>query len=449
MRDMDRTGISQEMKQGMVATTSMQLFMRALQANTTELSQLIREAMESNPVLEELPPPDNERDEDSWEDLSENTQGQTARREFAFDSLTAQPTLTEHLHEQVIQSALDPDTEHALLLLTNELDHRGFFEEAPENIANRLGIAPNLLERALTTLRELDPPGVGARDLRDSLLIQLEQLGESNGLTAELLRHRWDDLVQHRYDVAAKSLGVSAEAVQAAALRIARLNPNPGAEFLREEPPITPDIIVEVTPQGDIQIFLAEAEWPTLTMNSAYKEMLATRSSNRELHGYLSKCFREGRELIRAIAARQDTILNIGRAIVEKQKDFFLHGAESLRPLTMDELAVGLGIHPSTVSRAVNGKYLLCNYGLLELRYFFQSGIATESENNEDSSALAAAAVQSQIKKLIEAEDPNSPLSDAKLEAQLAQQGITVARRTIAKYREIMKILPARLRKRY
>ncbi len=449
MRDMDRAGVSQEMKQGMVATTSMQLFMRTLQANTLELSQLIREAMESNPVLEELSPREIQSDEESWEDFAESDPEQTTRRDFAFESLHALPTLAEHLREQVMQSALEPDTEQALLLLTEELDHRGFFEEAPEKVAERKGIAPVLLKRALATLRELDPPGVGARDLRDSLLIQLEQLDEGNGLAAELLRYRWDDMVQHRYDSAAKALGVSAESVQAAALRIARLNPNPGAGFLREEPPVAPDLIVEVDQHGAIHTLLAESVLPTLTMNPAYKEMLATRADNKELHGYLSKCFREGRELIRAITARQDTILNIGQAIVAKQKEFFLHSTEALVPLTMDEIASKIGIHPSTVSRAVNGKYLLCNYGLFELRYFFQSGVQAESADGEDASALAAAAVQLQIKKLINAEDPNKPLSDAKLETLLTQQGITVARRTVAKYREQMKILPARLRKRY
>lgn len=448
MRDMDRAGLSQEMKQGMVATTSMQLFMRALQSNTLELSQLIREAMESNPVLEEIPQQENMRDEESWGASAENNSEHDARREFAFDSLRAQPTLSEHLREQVMQSALDPDTEQTLLLLTAELDHRGFFEESPEKIAERLGIAPSLLERALATLRELDPPGVGARDLRDSLLIQLEQLGEGNGLTAELLRHRWNDLVQHRYDSAAKALAVSTDMVQAAALRIARLNPNPGSGFLREEPPVAPDLVVEVDQQGEVHTLMAESALPALTMNPAYKEMLATRADNRELHGYLSKCFREGRELIRAIAARQETILNIGRAIVEKQKDFFLHGAVALVPLTMEEIAAKLAIHPSTVSRAVNGKYLLCAYGLFELRYFFQSGVQTESSDGENISSFATAAVQIQLKKLIDGEDPHKPLSDAKLETLLAQQGINVARRTIAKYREQMKILPARLRKR-
>lgn len=449
MRDMDRAGLSQEMKQGMVATTSMQLFMRALQSNTLELSQLIREAMESNPVLEEIPQQESARDEESWESSAENNSEHDARREFAFDSLHAQPTLSEHLREQVLQSALDPDTEQTLLLLTAELDHRGFFEESPEKIAERLGIAPTLLERALTTLRELDPPGVGARDLRDSLLIQLEQLGEGNGLTAELLRHRWDDLVQHRYDSAAKALGVNIDIVQAAALRIARLNPNPGSGFLREEPPVAPDLVVEVDKQGEVHTLMAESTLPVLAMNPAYKEMLATRADNKELHGYLSKCFREGRELIRAIAARQETILNIGRAIVEKQKDFFLHGVVALVPLTMEEIAAKLAIHPSTVSRAVNGKYLLCAHGLFELRYFFQSGVQTEASDGENISSFAAAAVQIQLKKLIDEEDPHKPLSDAKLETLLAQLGITVARRTVAKYREQMKILPARLRKRY
>ncbi len=433
----------------MVATASMRLFMRTLQSSSLELSQLVREAMAANPVLEEAEPHEPARDSDGLDTFEPADPEMAARREFALDSLHASPTLAEFLREQVRQSAFEPALERALLMLIGELDRRGVFEEAPEAIARRLGIPPGLLAQALATLRELEPAGVGARDLRDSLLIQLEHLGESDGLSAELLRSRWDDLVRHRYDSAARALHVSADDVQAAALRIARLNPDPGSGFLRAEaPPAVPDLIVTVDERGEPAVSPAESSLPALTMNPRYKEMLAERADNRELRSYLGRCFREGRALIRAIAARQETILAVGRAIVKRQKEFFLRGAEALLPLKMDEVAADAGVHPSTVSRAVNGKYLLCGRGLFELKYFFQSGVSAEAETAGEAAPLAAGAVQAQIRKLIDAESPSRPLSDAKIEAILARQGVNVARRTIAKYRGQMKILPASLRKR-
>lgn len=448
---MENAGMKHGMAQSMVAGASLQLFMRVLQSSTMGLEQLVRRAMASNPVLEEEPPAEKAfADEDGWEDGLPADADAGRRHDYVLDSLYALPSLHEHLKGQVRRSGIDPSLEQAALLLIDELDARGFFEEDPQKAAKRLGISGGLLKRALAVVHDLEPAGVGARDLRDSLSIQLAQAGESNGLAARLVATCWEDLVRHRYESAAKLLSVSEDEVRQAALRIARLNPDPGASFAREDhAAIAPDLLVRTGRNGTLEVVPAEGNLPRLRIDATYQEMLAEHADNREVRAYLSRCFREGRELMKAIADRRTTILAVGRAIVERQKEFFLRGPGALHPLKMEEVAADAGVHVSTVSRAVNNKYLLCTWGLFELRSFFQSALqGKKARDGEEGEGMAAGAVQARIRSLIEGENPAKPLSDARMEALLAKEGIAVARRTIAKYREQMKILPASLRKR-
>lgn len=441
----------QGLAQSMVAGASLRMFMRVLQCSTMGLEQLVHQAMAANPVLEEEPPspPESPEDED-WKEDSGADADAARRHEFMMESVREAPSLHEHLKEQVRRSAFAPPLERAALLLIDELDARGFFEEAPEKAAARLGISRALLPQALDVLYDLEPAGVGARDLRDSLSIQLAQAGERGSLAGRLLDTCWEDLVRHRYEAAAGVLGASEEEVRRAAARIARLNPDPGASFSREEnAAVTPDLLVRADESGEIEVVAVEASLPRLRIDGTYREMLAEYAGNREVRAYLSRCFREGRELIKAIADRQATILAIGQVIAARQKEFFLHGPASLRPLKMEEVAGDAGVHVSTVSRTVNNKYLLCSWGLFELRSFFQSALPGPVEDgSHGTESMSAGAVQTHIRALIEAENPAKPLSDAKIEALLAGEGISIARRTIAKYRDQMKILPASLRKR-
>ncbi|SEI01248.1 RNA polymerase factor sigma-54 [Akkermansia glycaniphila] len=445
---MSHAGMQQGMKQSMVAGASMQLFMRTLQASSMELSQIVQQAMAANPVLEEDTPREDPRhDDDGWE-ASSPSDGTAAaeRHELLMNSLSEELSLTEHLEEQVARSGIAPPIARAALDLIGELDHRGFFEDSPEEIAVRNGIAPKILEEALGIVQDLDPPGVGARDLRDSLLIQLRQAGEEDSLPGRLLRDCWDDLVRHRYADASRTLGADEDEIQAAVQRITRLNPDPGAGFAREaNPSVTPDLIVEKGKNGGLHVSLTGEHIPKLSISSAYREMLSEHAEDAELRAYLSRCFREGREFIKSITDRQETILTIAREIVRRQEPFFLEGKDHLAPMRMEDVAHALEIHPSTVSRAVSHKYLLCSHGIYELRSFFQTALP---QHDGDGDALSPQAIQARIRKLVDEENPAKPLSDAKIEAALAAQGVTVARRTIAKYRDQMKILPASLRKR-
>lgn len=428
--------MQQGMRQSMVATAAMQMFMRALQATNMELQQMAAQAMAANPALEELPPPADTEFEPAG---PLNTEA-TRRHDFALDSLTEAETLAAHLAEQIRQSALPPAVEAAALALIQHLDSHGYFGRAPEEAAREEGLPPAVSRAALRALRDLEPAGVGAADLRDSLMLQLERLGEAHELPMQLLRAHWEDLVRHRYAEAAKALGTSESDIAAAARRIARLNPDPGSGFAAaEQHVIVPDLIVE----PDLSVRLTGENVPRLTLSAAYRDMMAEQADKPEVRSYLSRCFREGRELIRALEERQSTILAVARALVARQEAFFRRGPHALAPLKMESIAEDCGCSISTVSRAVNGKYLRCAHGVFELRRFFSAALPQQGEE----SGTSAGAVQARIRALIAAENPRKPLSDAKIEAALAAEGTTVARRTIAKYREQMKILPASLRK--
>jgi len=428
--------MQQGMKQSMAATAAMQMFMRALQATDMELSEMAAQAIAANPALEELPPPEHE------ETAPPNYEA-TRKHDYFLESLTEEQTLGAFLEEQIRHSALPAPIERAALALIPYLNHHGFFSAPPQHIAQQLALEPSAFREALKAIHDLEPAGVGAADLRESLILQLERADERGGLPMLLLQKHWDDLVRHRYANAAQALGVDEEAVVLAARRIARLNPDPGSKFSQAElNVITPDLVV--TREGnDLAVSLTGHGVPRLALSAEYRDMMAEQADNPELRRYLSRCFREGRELIKAISDRQSSILLVARAIVNRQRDFFLRGPACLAPLKMEDIAGEVGLHISTVSRAVRGKYVQCDWGVFELRSFFTAALPSANGNE----SVSAGNIQARILSLIGAEDPRKPLSDAKLETALAKEGITVARRTIAKYREQLKILPASLRK--
>ena len=397
-----------------------------------ELRTLATQAMAANPALEELPPAEE------TEDASTPDYAATQRHDYLLDSLSEAPSLAAHLEEQVRRSALPAKVEAAALELVQHLDERGYFADAPQEIAAQHGWSKNTLTKALQAVQDLDPAGVGAADLRESLVLQLRREGEEHSLAMQLLQKHWQQLVQHRYAEAARELGESELAVAGAARRIAQLNPDPGSAFARENTSIiTPDIIV--SRRGDeLEVTLTDANIPRLGISAEYREMMAEQADKPEVRRYLSRCFSEGRELIKAIAQRQQTILQVAQVIVQHQRAFFLQGTSALIPLKMEQIADATGMHISTISRAVNGKFLKCSFGVFELRHFFTTaldGISPES-------------IQTRLRELIEAESPLHPLSDARLEQLLAAEGITISRRTIAKYRDQLHILPASQRRR-
>ncbi len=431
--------MEQGMRQSMIATAQMQMYMRALAANSTELEQMVSEAIATNPVLEE----DRRRELASQESVGSEHALATERHERFLHSLAADESLSDHLATQIQQSGLNDEVESVALYLIDNLNDKGYFDESPLHLTQEMGVPTDTAKKAIHAIQDLEPAGVGALNLQESLLLQLERLGERKGIAHELIREHWECLIAHRYSDAAKRMDLDEDAIIGAARRISKLNPDPGSAFCSTDRHIiTADVIVDRN--GDkLSVRLNQEHTPQLSLSADYRSMMAEKAENAELRRYLSKCFREGRDLIRAIEQRQQSVLEVSRALVVRQQAFFLEGPHAITPMKMEQLAQDTDMHISTISRAVRNKYLRCEHGLFELRSFFTAGLS----NSEGEGDIAAGAVQSRIRSIIEAEDKKKPLSDAKLEKTLAAEGIQIARRTIAKYREQMKILPASLRK--
>lgn len=463
---MSEVSLQHGMARQMAASQSMQAGMQILQASALELKQLLRHALETNPMLEELPDaspealedgPDgdawNER-EDGWNEFTPEGRPSTeaaARRDFMYESIVAPESLKTHLTAQAQHSALTGRARDALFLLIDALDERGFLTESPQELEERECFSMRDMQEALAVLRGMDPPGVGAVDLRDSLLIQLEQRGLKRSLAFRLVKRCWRELAAHKYEEAARLLDVEPEAVAEALEVIRSLTPDPGCAYAPGgNPHLLPDVIVEEGPSGVLDVVLTSEYLPRLSMNERYMELMAESSGSRELRQYLRKAFREGQELLRALDMRQETVLRLARAIVRRQEDFFRFGPSRLKAMGMEEVAEEMGVHVSTVSRACRDKYLLCKWGMKELRSFFSAGVPAEgdvSSAGTGAEAMASGAVQELMRRLIAEEDSSKPLSDARLAAALQEKGVNIARRTVAKYREQMRILPASLRR--
>jgi len=436
--------MSQSMKQSMIASASMQMFMRALQATSMELNQLVRQALISNPTLEEsdAEKTDNNDDEGNYAENYEASQ----RHSQMLDNISERESLHEYLKKQIQQSAYPDELEEIALQLIDYINPHGYFDEDPAIIAEEAHIPADKAKKALAIIQELEPAGVGSRGIQESLLLQLARLGESKGIASELIAEHWEQLVKHRFAEAAKEMELDIEAIEGALHRISQLNPDIGSGFSSaEEHSFSPDLLL--TRKNDkLSVALSGENIPQLSLSADYRSMMSEKADNAELRRYLSRCFREGRELIHAIEQRQQSILQVARALVVRQREFFLLGPQAIAALKMETLAEDTDMHISTISRAVNGKYIKCDYGTFELRSFFQSAFPCDKSTGEEE-RISSGVVQNRIRALIAEESSTKPLSDAKLEKLLATEGIKIARRTIAKYRDKMKIMPANMRK--
>jgi RNA polymerase sigma-54 factor len=276
------------------------------------------------------------------------------------------------------------------------------------------------------------------------LLIQLRRNGRQYSLESRIVQHYLEDLARRKLPEIARELRVPVAEVQKAAESIARLEPKPGRPFsTEEEQTIIPDVIVE-RDGADYVVSLNSDEVPSLRVGDGYKDMLSQTGSNREVRDYLRDKIRGGRFFIKCIQQRQQTLLNIAREIIARQREFFDSGPAHLRPMTMSQVAQAAGVHETTVSRAVSGKYMATPRGLFELKYFFTSGYTTaegESVSNES--------VRQAIAEIVRVEDTKHPLSDQDIVAMLSERGLPIARRTVAKYREQLGIRPSHLRKSF
>jgi RNA polymerase sigma-54 factor len=461
-----------------VLSPQLQQSLLILQTPLLELRNLVQQEMETNPVLEELPEDsgtnerseieasadENFRDEfeklasldEEWRDYmaqsaSSNFDGwrrskdADEKRQFLFDSIPVQETLQQNLIAQLNQTVLSADDRKAAELIIGNIDDDGFLQSTTEEMALNSGIPEDDFERVLGLIQGFYPAGVGARDLRECLLIQLRRLGREHCLEYTIVSEHMDDLGRHRFLEIARRMAISAEDVQKAADNIARLNPRPGQVFAAApQNYVLPDVIVEKV-DGEYQISFNNEQIPHLRISNLYKDIIASGDAqSSDVKDYIRDKIRSGKFLIRSIHQRQQTIMNIAQQIVSRQLDFLEHGPSHLKPMTMAEVAEAVGVHETTVSRAVSGKYMATPQGVFEMKYFFTGGYQTATGES-----LSNTSVKQAVLELVKHESGSAPLSDHEIVEILSERGIPIARRTVAKYRSELNILPSHMRRKY
>ena len=464
---------SQNLSLHQVLAPQLQQSLLILQAPLLELRNLVQQEMETNPVLEELPnePDANERSEadtaadekfkeefdklakldEEWRDYMAQSSSYSGRsqeaedkRQFFFDSIATQETLQQHLMGQLNQNVLNAIDRKTAELIIGNIDDNGFLQITPEEMALNTGIPQEDFENMLTLIQSFYPPGVGARDLRECLLIQLKREGRQTSLEYKIISEHMQDLGKRRFPEIARRMGISVEQVQKCANNIARLDPRPGQVFAAApQNYVLPDVTVEKV-NGTYQVILNGEQIPHLRISNTYKDIMAQDGKGSDVKDYIRDKIRSGKFLIKSIHQRQQTISNIAHQIVKRQGEFFEKGSSYLKPMTMVQIADAVGVHETTVSRAISGKYMATPQGVFDMKYFFTPGYQTSSGESMSNTSVKGA-----ILDLVKNEGGNAPLSDKEIVEILSKRGIPIARRTVAKYRTELNILPSNMRRKY
>jgi RNA polymerase sigma-54 factor len=492
--------LSQRLTQSLVLAPQLQQSLALLQAPTLELKALVEQELQQNPVLEEAPtteaeqrekePEDDERTEaadpaeppadlafdpasekpsnepvddfqaeferlvqldQEWRDHFAQTNlpsrasaEDEEKRQFMFDSLVASTSLQEILLEQVRESSLTKEDWQVAEMLIGNIDEYGYLKVAVEELTATTGLTAERILGVLKVIQSFDPPGVGARDLRECLMLQLERVGQQNTLEYRIVSEFMEALGKRRIPEIARGTGTEVDEVQDAMENIARLEPRPGRAYLADNDHfILPEVFVRKS--GDEFVVSTNNEHiPHLRISNTYKDLMSQGENTAEVRNYIREKIRAGKFLIKSLHQRQQTILNIAREIVNRQREFMDKGVAFLKPLTMVQIAEVVGVHETTVSRAVSGKYMQTPQGIFEMKYFFTAGIQTASGDG-----MSNTSVKDMIADIFKDEDAGKPLSDQAVVRMLQQKGIVIARRTVAKYRTELNILPSNLRKVY
>jgi len=486
-----------KMGQALVMTPQLRQAIKILQVSRLELEQLVDQEMSENPLLEEEIEPAQELDQEKprteeqleekgseeeiwneptaeressteleadpdkslkeidWKEYLENysndwhassstpADSDDEKRPTIENTLVRAESLSDHLLWQLQMNQLEEEEEEVVAQLLGNMDADGYIMQAVEDIAFQRDCDYDLVENALRRIQELDPPGVGARDLRECLLLQLRANGGAGSLAERIVRDHLSNLEGKRYDKIAKELATTVEDVAAAAALIANLEPKPGRNFGDGDVRyITPDASVQKV--GDEYVVTMNDEGlPRLRVSSYYRRVLGSPDSG-DAKRYIQEKMRAAQWLIKSIQQRQRTLFLVITSIVKFQRDFLDHGISHLKPLVLKNVADDIGMHESTVSRATANKYVHTPQGILELKFFFTSSLKS-GDGGED---VSAESVKERIRAIVETEDPRKPFSDQYIAEMLEKENIDIARRTVAKYREMMGILPSAKRRR-
>lgn len=466
----------QTQSQRLMLTQKMQQALQILQYNAQELETHVQQELETNPVLEvaqaeegpEYPSEEvstnghdgedfNDREFDldefvsPWEqrikegrDLSVNPE-LAQRREYYENSITKGESLSAHLITQLRMAYEEDDLKYGIgERIVGDIDDRGYFTGSLEEIAEEFGVSLGEVERVLYRIQRFEPIGVGARDVVECLLLQINADYPEDEELRVLVGEYFDDLQHRQIPKIAKAMGTTPEHIEDLRRRLSTLDPWPGLEYESEPTQyIVPELTVDKV-DGEWVVSLTAEGSPQLGINEDYKHLAKQKGIDKDDKSFLRDKLEAAKWLIRNIEQRQQTILKVGTAIMEFQKDFLEKGVDAIRPLTLQEVADVVGVHEATVSRTTRGKYIQTPQGLFELKYFFSPGL--KSATGEDQSAKS---VQMRVKKIIEEEDKHKPLSDQKVADILKSEGLKIARRTVTKYREALGIPATTMRKEY
>jgi len=358
--------------------------------------------------------------------------------------LTRAPSLAEHLEWQLHMDCEEGKVCDAAEAVIGNLDEDGRLHATNEEIAVLGGWSEETVERARNVVMRLEPVGCGAHDVRECLLAQLEARGETERLATQLIRDHLPELQQHKLPHLSKRIGVDLEMLAAELQFIRTLDPYPGRRYTSEEPIlISPEIYIEkLEENGEYIIYFADDGSPRLRINPTYQSMLSQGTTTKETRNFIKEKMRSAVDLLRNIEHRRQTIYRVVESIVNRQKDFLDKGVESIKPMMLKDIAEDIGMHLSTVSRVVNRKYAHTPQGVIELRRFFTEGML-----NEEGEEVSTRIIKLKIKKLIEEEDSHNPITDDQVVKILVKDGIKLSRRTVAKYRDQMRIPGSRERK--
>lgn len=464
-----RQELAQKQFQKMVLSPQMQQALHILQLPLMELRQTVQQELIQNPALEEVQQEENTgsdevsvdeehedivekmeeitRDQELWEEYLRNFNyaaeaGQDyEKNSYVRDMAVSVPGLQKHLLQQLRFSGC-PDYGIGELIVGN-IDEEGYLRISIMEIAQEAGCEPEKVEKVLELVQTFEPAGVGARDLRECLLIQLKAKKEKNPIVLKIVSEHIADIEKKRYPRIAEELGVEIGDVVKAAEVIRNLQPKPGYKFSQDSPQyVVPDVTVKKI-DNEYQVVVNDDDIPLLRISPFYRKLLRDSSSN-ETREYVAEKLKSALWFIKNIEQRKLTVHRVAECIVKTQKGFFEKGISRIRPLKLKDIAADLKLHESTISRVTTGKYMETARGIFELKYFFSGTL--QSDNNVNASTRS---VRAKIAELIGKENPKEPFPDNRVVELMKKEGISIARRTVAKYRGQLGILPANLRKQY
>ena len=472
--------LSLRQSQRVVMTPLLQQAIQLLQLSTLELQEVVQKELLENPLLEETPEADTPeasngttpetptptveatvpdpppRDERQTDDLPfdltavmfDNDQSeerslvaQEDRDELPFENIVrSASSLTDHLDEQLRFATEDPVLRRIGVEIIGNLDDDGYLRAEVSEIAERCGVEADQVEKVLALVQGFDPPGVAARSIQECLLIQLRSDANPDPVSVEIVEQHFEDLTRRRYPDIARALKLSLDRIMESVEEIMALEPKPGRRFGGNDSRyIVPDVVVHKM-GGEFVVVLNEDGIPRLRVNNLYRSLL--RNSGDEARQYVEQKLRSAVWLIKSVDQRQRTLRKVSQSIVKFQREFLDKGLPYLRPLSLRDVGEDIGMHESTISRVTTNKYVETPQGLFELKFFFHSGI-----QSGDGEMVSSVSVKKMIQDLLANEDPSKPLSDQEVAQILKGRSLTIARRTVAKYREELGILPSHQRR--